>query len=167
MSMPAKCLYEFGPFRLDPAEHVLLRDGEPVTLRPKEFAVLVALVENHGHVLTKDELLKGVWSGQLVEEGNINRQISTLRRALGETSDEPRFVETIPKVGYRFVAPVQEIRDRGADMVVERHTITRIVTEEEEVANGGVFDPSPERAPLARGEREATRRRRLALAAVV
>src|SRR5215207_9468231 len=136
MSRPAKRLYEFGPFRLDPAEHVLLRDGEPVALRPKEFAVLVALVENHGHALTKDELLKGVWSGQLVEEGNINRQISTLRRALGETSGEPQYVETIPKVGYRFVAPVREVRDQGADMVIERHTIARIVTEEEEVADG-------------------------------
>jgi TolB-like protein/DNA-binding winged helix-turn-helix (wHTH) protein/Tfp pilus assembly protein PilF len=168
MSRPARCLYEFGPFRLDPAEHVLLRDGEPVALRPKEFAVLVALVENHGHVLTKDELLKGVWSGQLVEEGNINRQISTLRRALGETSDEPRFVETIPKVGYRFVAPVQEIRDQGADVVIERHTIARIVTEEEDVANGGVFEPSLEpKALRTSGEKEVSRSRSLALAAVV
>jgi TolB-like protein/DNA-binding winged helix-turn-helix (wHTH) protein/Tfp pilus assembly protein PilF len=150
-------------------EHVLLRDGEPVTLRPKEFAVLVALVENHGHVLTKDELLKGVWSGQLVEEGNLNRQISTLRRALGETSDEPQYVETIPKVGYRFVAPVREIRDRGADMVIERHTVARIVTEEEEVANGGdLFDPPLEAKALpVSGEKEVNRRRSLALGAVV
>ena len=167
MSRPAKCLYEFGPFRLDPAEHVLLRDGEPVALRPREFAVLVALVENHGHALTKDELLNGVWSGQLVEEGNINRQISTLRRALGETSDEPQYVETIPKVGYRFVAPVREIRDRGADLVIERHTVARIVTEEEEVANGGcVFEPSPEpKALSASGEKEVNRRRGLAVVA--
>ena len=169
MGRPARRLYEFGPFRLDSAEHVLLRDGEPVALRPKEFAVLLALVENHGHVLTKDELLKGVWSGQLVEEGNLNRQISTLRRALGETSGEPQYVETIPKVGYRFVAPVREIRDQGADLVIERHTIARIVTEEEEAANGGdVFDPSLEPKALpASGEKEVERRRRLALGAVV
>jgi DNA-binding winged helix-turn-helix (wHTH) protein/TolB-like protein/Tfp pilus assembly protein PilF len=169
MSRPARRLYEFGPFRLDSAEHVLLRDGEPVALRPKEFAVLLALVENHGHVLTKDELLQGVWSGQLVEEGNLNRQISTLRRALGETSDGPQYVETIPKVGYRFVAPVREIRDPGADMVIERHTIARIVTEEEEVANGGdVFDSSLEPKALpASGEKEVKRRRSLALGAVV
>jgi DNA-binding winged helix-turn-helix (wHTH) protein/TolB-like protein/Tfp pilus assembly protein PilF len=168
MSRRARCLYEFGHFRLDPAEHVLLRDGEPVALRPKEFALLVALVENHGHVLTKEELLRGVWSGQLVEEGNINRQISTLRRALGETSAEPQFVETIPKVGYRFVAPVREIRDQGADLVIERHTIARIVTEEEDVANGGVFEPSPEPKALpASGEQEVNRRRSRALVAVV
>lgn len=169
MGRPARRLYEFGPFRLDPAEHVLLRDGEPVALRPKEFAVLVALVENHGHVLTKDELLKGVWPGQLVEEGNLNRQISTLRRALGETSDEPQYVETIPKVGYRFVAPVREIRDQGADLVIERHTIARIVTEEEEVANGGdVFDPLLEPKALpASGEKKINRRRSLALGAII
>jgi TolB-like protein/DNA-binding winged helix-turn-helix (wHTH) protein/Tfp pilus assembly protein PilF len=167
MSRPAQRLYEFGPFRLDPAEHVLLRDGEPVALRPKEFAVLVALVENHGHALTKEELLKGVWSGQLVEEGNINRQISALRRALGETTGGPQYVETIPKVGYRFVAPVRETRDRGADVVIERHTVARIVTEEEEVANGGgELEPSPEPKALpASGEKDVNRRRGLALVA--
>ena len=168
MSRPAKCLYEFGPFRLDPAEHVLVRDGEPVALRPKEFAVLVALVENHGHALTKDELLQAVWSGQLVEEGNINRQISALRKALGETSDEPQYIETIPKVGYRFVAPVREIRDRSADMVLERHTIARIITEEEVLDGRGEAEPptGPKALPASGGE-EANRRRSLALAAVV
>jgi Tol biopolymer transport system component/DNA-binding winged helix-turn-helix (wHTH) protein len=113
-----------------------MRDGEPIPLRPKEFAVLLALVENHGHLLTKDELLKGVWADQFVEEGNLNRQISTLRRVLGETPDQPQFVETVPRVGYRFVAQVQEIRDERADVVIERHTIARIVTEEEVEANG-------------------------------
>jgi len=171
MGRPAKCLYEFGPFHLDPAEHVLLRDGEPVALRPKELAVLVALVENHGHVLTKDELLKGVWPGQFVEEGNLNRHISSLRRVLGESSDAPQYVETVPKVGYRFVAPVQEIRDRSADVVIERHTLARIVTEEEEEeANGRVesesaFEP---KALLTTGakDKEVNRGRRLALGAI-
>ena len=89
ISRPAKRLYRFGPFSLDPAEHKLLRDGESIPLRPKEFAVLLALVENHGHVLTKDQLLKGVWAGQFVEEGNLNRHISSLRRVLGESSTHP------------------------------------------------------------------------------
>jgi DNA-binding winged helix-turn-helix (wHTH) protein/TolB-like protein/Tfp pilus assembly protein PilF len=167
MNRPEKCLYEFGPFRLDPAEYLLLRDDEPVALRPKEFAVLVALVENHGHVLTKDELLKGVWPGQLVEEGNLNRHVSNLRRVLGETSGEPRYIETVPKVGYRFVAPVRETPARGGDGVIERHTVARIVTEEVEEANGVVL-PEPAREPKALpawGERGAARRRRLALAA--
>ena len=170
MNRPAKRLYEFGPFRLDPAEHLLLRDGEPVPMRPKEFAVLLALVENHGHVLTKDELLKGVWPGQFVEEGNLNRHISSLRRALGESSGEPQYIETVPKVGYRFVAPVREVGDRSADTVIERHTIARIVTEEEVEADGRVesaaaFEP---KALLTTGEKEkgVGRRWRLALVAV-
>ncbi|MCA1616761.1 MAG: winged helix-turn-helix domain-containing protein, partial [Acidobacteria bacterium] len=171
MDRPAKSLYEFGPFHLDPAEHVLLRDGEPVALRPKELAVLVALVENHGHVLTKDELLKGVWPGQFVEEGNLNRHISSLRRVLGESSDAPQYVETVPKVGYRFVAPVREIRDRSTDMVIEHHTIARIVTEEEEEANGrGQLEPAAEpRALLTTGAKDKAvyRRRGLALAAIL
>src|SRR5688500_19452602 len=132
MSKPGKLLYEFGPFRLDSAEHILLRDGLAVSLRPKEFAVLLALVEHHGRLMTKDDLLQQVWPGQFVEEGNLNRHISSLRRVLGESSDAPQYVETVPKVGYRFLAPVHEIRDRSADMVIERHTIARIVTEEDE-----------------------------------
>ena len=168
-SRPAKRLYRFGPFHLDPAEHLLLRDGEPIPLRPKEFAVLLALVENHGHVLTKDELLKGVWSGQFVEEGNLNRQVSTLRRVLGDSPDDAQYVETVPKVGYRFLAPVEEIRDQSGDIVIQRHTIARVVTEEEELANGsGVFEPAPEpKALLASGEKEFAQRRILALVAVV
>ena len=146
MSSSGKSVYEFGSFRLDPAEHVLLRDGEPVPLRPKEFAVLLALVGNHRHVLTKDELLEAVWPGQFIEEGNLNRQISTLRRVLGDTSDEPQYVQTIPKVGYRFVANVREIvhpsagiverelRDQSSDVVIERRTVARIVTEEDDEA---------------------------------
>jgi DNA-binding winged helix-turn-helix (wHTH) protein len=133
-------------------------------MRPKEFAVLLALVENHGHVLTKDELLKGVWPGQFVEEGNLNRHISTLRRVLGETPGEPQYVETVPKIGYRFVAEVREIRDQSADMVIERHTIARIVTEEEEVADDGRVELGPAVEPKAlpaSGEKGVNRRRRL------
>src|SRR5687767_4405690 len=166
MSKPGKLLYEFGPFRLDPAEHILLRDGLAVSLRPKEFAVLLALVEHHGRLMTKDDLLQEVWPGQFVEEGNLNRHISSLRRVLGESSDAPQYVETVPKVGYRFVAPVREIRDRSADMVIERHTIARIVTEEEEEANGGevIESVSEPKALLTTGAKN-NRRRRLAFAA--
>lgn len=169
MNRPAQRSYEFGPFRLDPAEHVLLRDGAPVALRPKEFAVLLVLVENHGHVLTKDQLLKAVWPGQFVEEGNLNRHVSSLRRVLGEIFEEPQYVETVPKVGYRFVAPVREFRNQGAGIVIERHTIARIVTEEEEVPNGnGVVEPAPEsKALLASGAKDVNRRRSLALAAAL
>ena len=154
MSRPAKRLYEFGPFSLDPAEHILSRDGEPVALRPKELAVLVALVENHGHVLTKDELLKGVWPDQFVEEGNLNRHISSLRRVLGESSDQPQYVETVPKVGYRFVARVQEIADRSGEIVMERHTIARVVTEEQELTNGRVSSSRQSEGLLTGGRKK-------------
>lgn len=157
-SRSAKCSYEFGPFCLDPAEYALLRDGEPVVLRPKEFAVLIALVENHGHILTKDELLKRVWPDQFIEEGNLNRQISTLRKVLGETSDEALYIETVPRIGYRFVAPVKEIGNQSGEMVVERHTIARIVTEEEDEPDS-TFDS---KALLTTGKNQH-RQRRLAL----
>jgi DNA-binding winged helix-turn-helix (wHTH) protein/TolB-like protein/Tfp pilus assembly protein PilF len=160
MSSPEKRVYEFGPFRLDPSEHVLLRDGEPVPLRPKEFAVLLALVGNHRHVLTKEELLEAVWPDQFIEEGNLNRQISTLRRVLGDTSDEPQYVQTVPKVGYRFVASVREIVERSADMVerelreqssdlvIERRTLSRIVTEEEDETDVRELEPGFEPVAL-------------------
>jgi len=168
MSKPGKILYEFGPFRLDPAEHILLREGLAVSLRPKEFAVLLALVEHHGRLMTKDDLLQEVWPGQFVEEGNLNRHISSLRRVLGESSDAPQYVETVPKVGYRFVGSVREIRDRGADMVIERHTIARIVTEEEEEEEASgrevIESVSEPKALLTTGAKN-NRRRRLAFAA--
>src|SRR5688572_15425376 len=167
MSSPEKRVYEFGPFRLDPAEHVLLRDGEPVPLRPKEFAVLLALVGNHRHVLTKQELLEEVWPHQFIEEGNLNRQISTLRRVLGDTSDEPQYVQTVPKVGYRFVASVREIVSRGtelierelqgnsSEMVIESRTLSRIVTEEEDEPDVRELEPGFEPvALLTTGKKE-------------
>jgi TolB-like protein/DNA-binding winged helix-turn-helix (wHTH) protein len=129
-----------------------------VVLRPKEFAVLIALVENHGHILTKDELLKRVWPDQFIEEGNLNRQISTLRKVLGETSDEALYIETVPRIGYRFVAPVKEIGNQSGEMVVERHTIARIVTEEEDEPDS-TFDS---KALLTTGKNQH-RQRRLAL----
>ena len=167
-SRPAQRLYEFGPFRLDPAEHVLLRDGEKVPLRKREFSVLMALVENHGHVMTKDELLKEVWQDDAVEEGNLNRQISTLRKALGESPGESQYIETVPKVGYRFIARVREIRDRSADVVFERHTVARIVTEEEDEADGRVeITPTSEpTALLTTGEKGRAVSRRWLLAFV-
>jgi DNA-binding winged helix-turn-helix (wHTH) protein len=83
MSRQSTHLYDFGPFRLDAAEHLLLRDGEAVPLTPKAFDLLLALVERHGHLLEKDELLKKVWLGTFVEETNLTSNISQLRKAPG------------------------------------------------------------------------------------
>ena len=110
MSRREKQLYEFGPFRLDPAEHTLLRDGQPIPLRPKVFDILLVLVENHGHLVEKEDLMSSVWTEQFVEEGNINKNISMLRRALSEGENGQQFIETVPKRGYRFTADVRKVR---------------------------------------------------------
>lgn len=102
--------YEFGPFRVDTRERQLIRNGEVVPLRPKVFDILLMLVQNSGHILTKDDVMNHVWSDTAVEEGNISRTISTLRSALGERPHEHRYIETIPWRGYRFVANVKRIR---------------------------------------------------------
>jgi Tol biopolymer transport system component/DNA-binding winged helix-turn-helix (wHTH) protein len=98
---------EFGRFSLDLAEQRLSRDGQPVPLAPRMFDLLRVLVENAGHLVEKDRLLKEVWADAYVEESNLNRGISVLRKALGETAAE-RYIETIPKRGYRFVAVVRD-----------------------------------------------------------
>jgi DNA-binding winged helix-turn-helix (wHTH) protein/TolB-like protein len=112
--MTARQLYEFGPFRLDPAERRLLRDGSPVALTPKCFDLLVVLVESAGHLLSKSELMERVWPQQFVEETNLSVNISELRKALGEGQDGAQYVETVRKQGFRFVAPVRTIESAEA-----------------------------------------------------
>ena len=99
-------VYEFGPFCLDEGERSLSRDGQPVALTPKVFDTLLVLVHSAGHLIDKDDLMKSIWPDSFVEEANLNRSISTLRRALGEAPNEPRYIETVPTRGYRFIAPL-------------------------------------------------------------
>jgi len=106
--------YEFGPFRLDVREQLLRRDGELVPLTPKLFDILLALILNSGHILTKDEMMKMVWSDTSVEESNLTRNVSSLRKALGERPTENQYIETIPWRGYRFVAELKESRGEAA-----------------------------------------------------
>ncbi|HLM58780.1 MAG TPA: tetratricopeptide repeat protein [Pyrinomonadaceae bacterium] len=115
MSRPEKHLYEFGPFCLDASERLLLRDGEPVPLEPKVFDTLVLLVQNGGHLLEKGELLNQVWPDAVVEEGSLTRNVSALRRALGDGENGLRYIETVPRRGYRFVAGVRELGDESPD----------------------------------------------------
>jgi len=104
--------YEFGRFRLDAAERVLLRDRELVPLTPKVFDILLALVEHGGHIVEKDDLMKRVWPDSFVEEGNLTQNVSLLRKALGENPGGSQFIETIARRGYRFVATVRQARCR-------------------------------------------------------
>ncbi len=108
MPQKTKRVYGFASFRLDPEEHVLLNGGARVPLTPKAFDTLLALVESSGHILQKDDLLTRVWPDTFVEEGTLARNISTLRKALGDDSEGQNFIETVPRRGYRFVAPVQQ-----------------------------------------------------------
>jgi Tol biopolymer transport system component/DNA-binding winged helix-turn-helix (wHTH) protein len=105
MSREPRRTYEFGTFRMDLTEQRLLRGGQPVPLTPKMFDLLRVLVENAGHLVEKERLLKEVWTDTFVEESNLNRGISVLRKALGESAAE-RYIETVPKRGYRFVPEV-------------------------------------------------------------
>lgn len=98
---------QFGEFTLDVSERLLLRDGRPVPLTPKAFDLLAALAARPGRLITKEELLKEVWPDSFVEENNLAYHVFALRRALGEMPDSDRYVETVPKRGYRFVAPVK------------------------------------------------------------
>lgn len=99
--------YRFGPFWLSPSERKLLHDGEPVALAGKPFDLLVALVSQHGHLLTKDELLRSVWPGVVVEEVNLSVNVSAIRKALACAPGAADWIETVPRQGYRFKAQVQ------------------------------------------------------------
>ncbi len=113
MGQPTKQVYEFGPFRLDPVERLLYRDGEVVTLTAKIFDILLVFVQNSGRTLEKEEMMREVWPDHFVEEGNLTRNVSTLRKALGESHDNHRYIVTIPGRGYRFVADVRETQVEG------------------------------------------------------
>lgn len=113
MSRQDSQVFEFGTFRLVPQEHLLLNEGKPVSLTPKSFDLLRVLVENAGHLVEKRELMDLVWPDSFVEEANLSVKMSEIRRALGEAPNEQRFIETVPRRGYRFVAEVSERTENG------------------------------------------------------
>jgi DNA-binding winged helix-turn-helix (wHTH) protein/TolB-like protein/Tfp pilus assembly protein PilF len=136
MTAPRPPSYAFEAFRLDAGEKILFQHGQPVPLTPKAVETLLALVERHGHLVTKDELLRIVWPDTFVEENNLAQNISLLRRVLGEGAGGRPFIETIPKRGYRFVGPVVEAVD---------------------AEDGAVRGPAAEPAIVAPPERDVTR----------
>jgi Tol biopolymer transport system component/DNA-binding winged helix-turn-helix (wHTH) protein len=104
--MAGSHFHEFGAFRLDPTRRLLLRRGEAIPLTSKVLDTLLVLVENRGRAVTKEELMKALWPDTFVEENNLTQNISTLRKVLGESPNDHSYIETIPKLGYRFVATV-------------------------------------------------------------
>lgn len=159
MSLGVSQLYEFGKFRLDTQERVLWCNGQLVPLTPKLLETLIVLVERHGHIVEKQELLARVWPDTFVEEANVARHVSLLRKTLSEWTDASELIETLPRRGYRFIAPVHSTARTNSELpaplthtqvaplsdtlkpvpamngeeelIVATRTITRITAEEE------------------------------------
>lgn len=109
MSSQESTVYEFGPFRLESTERRLLRDGEVVPLQNKVFDILLLLAQNKGRLVTKAEFMNRVWSDSIVEDNNLTVGMTALRKALGVTPEGQQYIETVPRVGYRFAMPVVEV----------------------------------------------------------
>lgn len=161
MSDQAKCFYEFGPFRLNPLRRRLTRDGDVVPLSPKAFDTLLALVRRSGRTIEKDDLMREVWPDAVVEENNLNQNITALRKSLGDSRQEGRYIATVPGLGYRFVADVREVEVGGGDVTAaEQRMRTHVVAEEEESTEGSVETrgrtASEAQAPFALAAAEET-----------
>src|ERR1700730_14407494 len=133
MNRQVNQLYEFAPFSLDAEERLLLRDGKPIAITPKAFETLLVLVQNKGHLMLKDDLLKAVWPDSFVEEVNLSQNVSLLRRALGDSAQESRYIATVPGKGYRFIAEVKTVQPDGAEhdtLLIERHSRAQVVIEQ-------------------------------------
>jgi DNA-binding winged helix-turn-helix (wHTH) protein len=108
--MNTQAYYEFDSFRLDPEERLLSFHEAPLALEPKVFDLLVVLIQHPGHLIEKDTLMHNIWPNTFVEESNLTRNISTLRRTWESVASGQQFIETIPKHGYRFIAEVREVK---------------------------------------------------------
>ena len=128
---PPKRFYEFDQFRIDVEERRLLHEDRPVQLTPKVFDILLTLVENNRHTVEKDKLMECVWADAYVEEGSLNRNVSTLRKVLGEDGHDPRFIKTVPKRGYRFESDVHEIVEEDESVIVEKRTKYSVAVRED------------------------------------
>lgn len=127
MSLIIRNLYEFGEFRLDPKEKIFMRGEHSITLTPKCFELLSALVESHGRLLTKDELMEKIWADSFVEESNLTFNIRQLRKILEDDAQNPTYIKTVRQHGYRFIAEVKEIvEQKSPTIVVEENTPAKI-----------------------------------------
>jgi len=123
-------LFEFGDFSLDSVERALYRSGERIPITPKALETLLVLVRKAGHVVSKEKIMQEVWPDSFVEEGNLNVNIFALRKVLGDSSGGKSYIETVPRRGFLFAAPVQIALRQNGPLVVETRTRARIVTEE-------------------------------------
>src|ERR1700758_2111578 len=119
---PARCIFRFADVELDESNFSVTKAGEVLPLEPKVFKVLQFLVHNPGRVVTKDELLDAVWNDVSVSESSLTRCVAVLRRQLGDNLHEPRYIATVPTVGYRFLCDVQVSRDGFVPLPVSEAT---------------------------------------------
>ena len=132
--------YVFGVFRVDARERLLFAEKGVVSLTPKAFDTLLVLVQNSGHVLSKDELMAKVWPDSFVEENNLAQNISALRKALGEDRSAQKYIETVPKRGYRFIADVRvDSEDEAARPETWPHKETQAGCNERQHKKGKPF----------------------------
>jgi predicted ATPase/DNA-binding winged helix-turn-helix (wHTH) protein len=110
-----RTIYEFDDFRVDTGQFFLVKAGQTIPITPTVFRILLVLLERPGEMVTKEDMMKSVWPDCFVEPGNLNRNVSTLRKALDEKPSDHRYIETIPKTGYRFVAPVRSMTYQPAN----------------------------------------------------
>ena len=145
MTTSAKVLYEFGPFRVDPEKQLLLRDNQPVPVTPKTFETLLLLVRHSREVVSKDELMKELWPDSFVEEANLSQNIFMLRKALGDSPEERRYIVTLPGKGYRFTAEVRTVMQDGDDVAIASRSRSEIALEQTDRAPAETISalPSP------------------------
>jgi len=130
MTKESKHLYEFGPFRIDPVERLLFRGEEPIPLPPKAFETLLILVDRSERVVLKDDLMKRLWPDTFVEEANLSQNIFVLRKALGDSAQDARYIATVPGRGYRFAQKVKQVAEGETALVVESRLRSQVVIEE-------------------------------------
>lgn len=163
-------VYAFGPFRFNADARVLARDGQAVRLTPKAADLLVALIGGGGRVVSKDDLIARVWPDAFVEDGSLTFQVNQLRQALGETKTGPRYIETVPRRGYRFVAPVSLVSIAGESLRAPGHPGAPFPPQpdwQEHVTTVAATEPVPKAAPIdPRPARVAWRRAWVASAAL-
>jgi len=162
--------YQFGPFCLDSIDGLLLRQGKAVPLPPKTIETLLVLVQRHGQLMTKEVLITALWPDTSVEEGNLTHQIFRLRKALGDDADSERYIATVPRRGYRFVAVVTEVMTPSASApsvragphpTLRRYTIAVALSAAAIVAASAIFvarhthASAPTRRAVSPGAQEA------------
>lgn len=147
MATGPRVLYEFGPFRVDPDKQVLLRENHPIPPTPKVFETLLALIRRSRKVVSKDDLMQAVRPDAVVEEANLSQNIFVLRKPLGDTTEDRRYIVTIPGRGYRFAADVRTIMDSSEPLVIASRSRSQVVIEQKESA------PAETAPPLRKGRR--------------